>query len=371
MAVIVGALWQWVTVTANYGGNWTALFFTGATQKHPALVASEHIYLFANSTGYDGQMYHYVAHDPWMRSDLKLYVDNPLLRYRRVFIPLIAYCLALGQTGLIDRAYELVCLLSIGLGVYWSCRLALSVKSAPAFGLLFLLMPATLVTLDRLVIDGGLAALTAAFLYYSRSPSWRLFVVLVCATLTRETGFLLLLAYCAYLAWRREFRMTGIFLLSAVPAVAWYSYVRAQSGNIPSGFTLVPLSSIVQALAHPWPYPAGVPFVNAVHAADFLALLGMLLAFAIAFRWFARRPSDPWCIVSIPFVAMALALYIPYHWQNVYDYGRVYTPVLLCLAALSARHRRPWLLTPVAMILPRVAIQLTPQLIGVVRWLSA
>ena len=36
-----------------------------------------------------------------------------------------------------------------------------------------------------------------------------IFVVLACAALTRETGFLLVLAYCAYLAWRREFRMAG------------------------------------------------------------------------------------------------------------------------------------------------------------------
>src|SRR5579863_287925 len=195
LAVVLVAAWQCSTVRANYSGNWTALFCTGAEEPHPPLVAAEHIYLFPNSTGYDGQIYHYIAHDPFLRSDLKTYVDDPRLRYRRIFVPLLAYAIAWGHSGWIDPAYEFVCLLSIGLGVYWSCRFAQSVDLSPAWGLLFLLAPAIPVTMDRLVIDGTLAALTAAFIYYSRSPSWKLAVVLICAALTRETGLLLIAAW--------------------------------------------------------------------------------------------------------------------------------------------------------------------------------
>jgi hypothetical protein len=114
------ALWQWATVTANYRGNWTALFCTGALQPHPPLARSEHVYEFANSRGCDGQFYHH-AHDPFLRSDLKNYVDDLRLRYHRIFVPLLAYGLAFGDQTLIDRAYELVFLLSVVLNVYWSC----------------------------------------------------------------------------------------------------------------------------------------------------------------------------------------------------------------------------------------------------------
>jgi hypothetical protein len=368
--VFLIALWQCATVTANYGGNWTALFCTGAIQPAPPLAASEHLYLFVNSTGYDGQIYHYVAHDPFLRTNLKSYVDDARLRYRRILVPLLAYLFALGQSRLIDSAYELVCLLSIGLGVYFSCRFAQNAGLTAAWGLLFLTMPAIPITMDRLVIDGGLAALTAAFLCYSRAPSWKLFVVLACAALTRETGFLLALAYCAHLAWRREFRMAGFFLLSLAPALAWYGFVQANAVGRPYEASLIPLSSILWVLANPWSYPPGTPFPDAVRAADYLALAGVLLAFGLAFVGFLRKPGDPLRIAASLFAAMALVVQRPDQWQNVYSFGRVYTPVLLCLAAIGAQDRNPWLLAPVAMMLPRIAIQLAPQVLGVIRWIA-
>jgi hypothetical protein len=368
-AVLSAALWQWATVTANFGGNWTALFCTGAIQRHPPLAASERVYLFANSTGFDGQFYHYMAHDPFLRSDLKNFVDDPRLRYHRILIPLLAYGMALGQSGPIDRAYQMVCLLSIGLGVYWSCRLVQSAGLAAAWGLLFLAMPAVPIALDRMVVDGGLAALTAAFVYYCRSPSWKLFSILACAALTRETGFLLVLAYCSYLAWRREFRMAGVFFLSAAPAIAWYGYVQANTQALPYPISMLPFSAILRVLGHPWKYPPGTPFVHAVVLTDYLALAGVLLAFGFAFFWFARAPANPIGIIAALFAALALVFQRPDHWQNVYDFGRVYTPMLVCLSAIGAERRNPWLLLPVAMMLPRIAIQLAPQVLGL-SWMA-
>jgi hypothetical protein len=223
--------------------------------------------------------------------------------------------------------------------------------------------------MDRLVVDAGLAALTAAFLCYSQSPSWRLFLVLACAALTRETGFLLILAYCAYLLLRREFRIAGIFQLSALPAVAWYSYIQTRTTGKPYGMSLIPLSAILQALENPWRYPTGTPFVGVVHLADYIALAGLLMGFGLILYSYVREPSDPLRIAALLFVLTGLVFQRTDQWQNVYSFGRVYTPPLLCLAAVAAEHRRPWLLAPVAMILPRVAIQLTPQALGIVRWI--
>jgi hypothetical protein len=373
-AVVLVVSWQWATVTANYGGNWTALFCAGANQRQPPLAASERLYLFAGSTGYDGQFYHYVAHDPFLRSDLKNYIDDPRLRYRRILIPILAYGLALGQSGWIDAAYQLVCLLSIGLGVYWSCRFVQDAGISAAWGLLFLAMPAIPIAMDRLVIDGALAVLTAAYLYYSRSPSWKLFVVLICAALTRETGFVLVLAYSACLAWKRELRVAGVFLLSAVPALAWYGYVQVHTIGQPTVISLIPFSSVLWVLENPLNYPSGTPFVGAVRVADYLAVAGMLLGLGLAFRCFVRRPfdspRDPIRIAAMLFAALAAVVQVTGTWQSVYAFGRIYTPLLLCLAAIAARSRNPWLLTPVAMILPRVAIQLAPQALGIVRWVA-
>lgn len=367
---VVVLFWQWATVHANYGGNWTALFCTGALTRQPPLNTSQHVYVFANSHGYDGQFYRYIAHDPFLRSDLKNYIDDPRVRYRRILVPLLAYGLALGQPALIDPAYEFVCLLSIGLGVYWSCRFAQNIGLDAAWGLIFLAVPAIPITVDRLVVDGALAALTAAFVYYSPAPSWKLFVVLACAFLTRETGLLLVLAYCIYLACRREFRMAGVFLLSAVSAIGWYAYVQAKTAPMPYQMSMVPLSAILRVLGHPWKYPPGTPFASTVVLADYLALAGVLLAFGFAFIWFARRPADPIRIAAALFATMALVFQRTDHWQNVYDFGRVYTPVLLCLAGVAAQSRNPWLLLPIAMLLPRIAIQLAPQALGIIHGIA-
>ncbi len=331
--------------------------------------------MFANSSGYDGQFYQYFAHDPFLRSDLKRYVDDPRMRYHRILVPLLAYGLALGQPAAIDTTYELVCLLSIGLGVYWCCRFGMNAGLSPAWGLLFLAMPAIPITIDRLVVDGALAALTAAFLYYDRSPpsrykNWKMFAVLACAALTRETGFLLVLAYCAYLMWRREFRMTGLFALSAVPALAWYAYVQANTSGATYRPFFIPFVQIARAWAHPSKYPASVPLIPAVVGADYLAFVGVLLALGFALLWFIRVPYEPARITAALFAFMALFFQITGQWENVYTYGRIYTPVLLCLAAIGAEQRNPWLLLPVAMLLPRIAIQFAPQILGIIHWLN-
>jgi hypothetical protein len=361
-------LCQWATVHANYGGNWTALFCTGAEQPHPPLVASEHVYLFPNSTGYDGQLYHYVAHDPLMRSDLKSYVDDPRLRYRRILIPFLAYALALGQSRWVDPAYELVFLIAVAAGVYWSCELARRNGFDSRWGLLFLLLPAVPVSADRLVVDAGLAALTAAFLLYESRP--KLFLVLAAAALARETGVLLLLAYEIHLVWRRQFRLAGIFLLSALPALFWYAHVQARTVGVPYGLSFIPLSAIVHDVMHPWPYAAGTPFSPAARFTEYLAVAGVLLSFALAIVWYVRKPAWTVSIAAMLFALMGLFIQRYDQWQNVYDFGRVFTPSLACLALIAARERKPWLLAPIAMVVPRIVVQLGPQTLGIVRWIA-
>jgi hypothetical protein len=352
-AIALVTVWQWATVNANYGGNWTALYCTGALQPHPSLVETEHVYVFPNSTGYDGQLYHYVAHDPFLRGDLKAYVDDARLRYRRILVPALAYALALGRQEWIDPAYELVFLLTVGMGVYWSCRLA------GAWGLLFLLIPAVPVMMDRLVVDGALAALTAGFIYYRDGPRWKLLLVLACAALTRETGFLLIAA--AFL-----WRPAALTAASAIPAVAWYGYVASKTPNTSYAFSWVPLSGILHVLANPWRYPTGTPFVGVVVAADYLALAGALLAIGLAFYLVGTMP-EPVTVAAALFAALAVVVQRPDLWQNVYDIGRLQSPLLVCLAAVAVLHRKPWLLAPLAMMLPRLAMQFAPQVLGVIQ----
>jgi len=104
LCVLSGLALQSLVVNFRYGGNWTALFYTGSNFKVPPALAGERVYVFPNSTGYDGQMYHYVAHDPLIRTDIWRYMDNSRVRYRRILLPAIAFLLAAGRQAWIDPA---------------------------------------------------------------------------------------------------------------------------------------------------------------------------------------------------------------------------------------------------------------------------
>jgi hypothetical protein len=103
-----------------------------------------------------------------------------------------------------------------------------------------------------------------------------------------------------------------------------------------------------------------------VVVADYLALTGAVLAFALALVWFARHPCDPLRIAAALFAALGLLFQIAGQWQNVFTFGRIYTPLLVCLSGTAALARNPWLLLPVALMLPRIAIQFAPQVLGVI-----
>jgi hypothetical protein len=370
-AVLIVLAWQWATVTANFSGNWSALFCTGQLQAQPPALAYEHTYLFPGSTGYDGQFYHYIAHDPLLRTDLSTYVDSPRLRYRRILAPALADLLAFGQAEWIDRAYRLVMLLAIACGVYCACRYCGEKGIAPAWGTLFLLFPAIPIAVDRMVVDVLMATFTAAFLLWCRKPSWQLFLVLCGASLTRETGLLLPAAYCAWLVWHKQIRTAALFALSTLPALSWYAYVAPHTSDTLFAGSVVPLSGMLRAFLHPEVYAPGTPFVAVVNVANFIALCGVLIAFVMALKQCLPRPKDTVRLLALLFVLTGAIVPIADFWTNVYAYGRVFTPLLLCLGAFAVETRRAVFLLPAAMMLQRIAIQFAPQVEGIGRWLLA
>ena len=122
-----------------------------------------------------------------------------------------------------DAAYIGVVLFWILLGVYWLGRYAVLEGHHPAWGLAFLLLPATLTSIDRMTADVALAALCVAFVLYSKERSSAgLYLVLLLAPLVRETGALLLAEQCAHDAAAIRWRRAAVFATAILPAAAWY-----------------------------------------------------------------------------------------------------------------------------------------------------
>src|SRR5271155_5481638 len=94
VAVAFSFACQYLTVHENYGGNWTALFCIRPGMPIPDFLKSEKLYIFANSEGYDGQVYHLIAHDPWMRKGSAEAIVDASFRYQRILVPALAWMLA-------------------------------------------------------------------------------------------------------------------------------------------------------------------------------------------------------------------------------------------------------------------------------------
>ncbi|MCX6624430.1 MAG: hypothetical protein NTY38_25890, partial [Acidobacteria bacterium] len=107
LAALLVLGWQALTVQANYGGNWTGLFRTGGRMRVPPHLTPTTL-RSTHPQGYDGQFYRTLAHDPLLLRDTAKYLDSPLLRARRILVPLAVWILALGRAGAVDMVFILV-----------------------------------------------------------------------------------------------------------------------------------------------------------------------------------------------------------------------------------------------------------------------
>lgn len=359
--------WQTLLVTWHYDGNWTALFYTGDYGRIPPELASEGIYRLPGSAGYDGQFYHYIAHDPFLNRGMDDYVDNPRLRWRRILVPFLAWTAAAGQSRWVDPAYFAVTLAWVFLGAYWLSRYCRICGHHPAWGLAFLLVPAVLVSIERMTIDTALAALTIGFaLYAEAEPSWKLYPVLVLAPLARETGLLLVFAWCAWLLVRKDWKRALTYSTAIVPFLGWLAFLSARTApDLTPWCSWLPLSGIITRTLHPIQYPVTGLWYAVAAATDYLAVFGIWTAFGFAVAALALRPRKltPMEAAAAAFAVLLAFLARPDIWTEAYAFGRTLSPLLVLLALAGMARGQWWALAPLGLVLPRIAAQMVAPLL--------
>jgi hypothetical protein len=312
--------WQALKVHREFGGNWTGLFETGRDFPPPPALAAEHILIVSDTTGYDGQFCHYIAHDPFFRHGLDRAIDFPRQRYGRILIPLAAWLLAAGRQNWIDPAYHAVLLGFVFLGAYWCARRGLA--------LLFLFLPATLLSIENSTIDVALLALCAGFLLFHDAPARKLLPILMLAPLVRETGALLIAAAVGAALLRKQWGRAALFAAAALPWLAWIGFVWAHTIAQPYPITAVPLSDAASALLHvrsPLPGLGGVLLTILERS----TAVGSVLA-AFLGLWQLRRPG-PVTIACALFGLLGILLQRPDVWVNYHAHTRVLSPLYLLL----------------------------------------
>jgi hypothetical protein len=359
LCALSGLALQFLIVNLRYGGNWTGLFCTGSKFQTPPALAGERVYIFPNSTGYDGQMYHYVAHDPLIRTDIWRYMDNSRVRYRRILLPAIAFLLAAGRQAWIDSSLFGANLLFLFLGAWWLSRYLDSLGLQARLAALFVLTPAALISLDRLTVDLAFTALCIGFALYVRlRQDAKAYTVLVLMCLSRDTGFVLAAAACLALSAERRFAKAMVLATATLPASVWYWRVKLMTpGYSDKGFgQLIPFNGIVETLLHPITYPFG-RLVNAgLGWLDRLAVLGFVLAVLLTV-WLIGRNGFGQMEAAMALWSL-LGLCLPRtFWEDCYSGSRVFTPLLIyvMLRAIPAVGWRS--MAPLLMVIPRVVLQ--------------
>jgi hypothetical protein len=379
LAVVLLASWQFLTVHFNRHDDWTALFCTGAREPLPPQLAAT-TYLFANSAGYDGQMYRYVAHDPFAELGFPKYIDSAMLRYRRILVPGLAFVLAAGRQQSIDVSYILTIAIFVFAGSYWLSRWAAIQGLHPAWGLAFLLTPATLIAMDRMTVDVAIAACTVGLAYYISIQSIpKLYGVLVLACLARETGILLLGAMCLYELWSRRFTRALLWATACIPMVGWYLFLftrlRGVGNGVPRWFVLRFGWGVFERILDPRRYELPGALEAITRSLDVMAMLGIVCAIAAAAILLSTRSRDPLTLTAALFAILAVVLTAPRYWNEVFGYARVFTPLLIAIAlrAVGWRGRTRhwwWMLLPTVLVDLRVGFQLGPQVLGILQGIA-
>lgn len=362
VALLLVLLWLLLTVHYNDHDNWTALYYTGAQSTVPPQLGDEDVFQVRGSTGYDGQYYHYIAHDPFFQRGMEKYVDNPHLRYRRIFVPALAYLLAFGNEEYVDSLYLAITLAFLWAGAYWLSRFAAVHGISPWAGLAFVLIPSVLVTLDRLTVDLALAALAIGFIYYADRGHWRtLCLILTIAPLVRETGVIFIAAICIW-KWRKAW----LFALCALPFLAWELLLRLRWGSDQTVYTTsIPYSALIDRTLHPVQFALTSRWLAIASALDYLALLGIWAALALCVWLLWKRKFDLAAIAALIFGAFAGTLGAPQIWSDAYAFGRTLSPLLIWLALRAIIDRQWSMLIPISFAVPRILFQFQPQCKGI------
>jgi hypothetical protein len=354
---------QWFTVAAHYQGDWTALFCTGALRPVPPAL-EQSTYRFENATGYDGQFYRYISHDPFFQRGYTSYIDHPRLRYRRILVPWLAFVLGFGQKEWIDAAFFAVLAGSVALGGFWLALFAERNGRSPWWGVSFAGLSGVLISGNRMTIDVALLALCAGYALVAKRSDWKTYLALSLAVLARETGLLLLGAHCLHLLLERQVRRCLIFASAAMPAALWTWYVSQHAARTPAELADWNFTSVGGGFWHLLHLVLAGDETVAWRLLDLAALLSivaLLLAVAVPLVRCSEELWDlhlyAWLLLAVVLASLAAVQAVPY-WQSVFSYGRSLSPLLLLHLVRYLQGGASWVLAPIVFLGLRVAIDI-------------
>jgi hypothetical protein len=202
--------------------------------------------------------------------------------------------------------------------------------------------------------------------------TWSTYLMLVAAPLVRDTGIILVAAWCVQAVLRRDWRSTFFGATSALPALAWWTYVRAHTpadGNV--YLARYPFGGILGQTLTGYADPTNTLWLRAAYTLEWVALAGIWMALGLAFYIGVsalRGRRAGWLELTAVLLAIfAASLNQLDLWASAYATGRTMSPMLIMLALLAWERRRALFALPLLLVVPRIALQYEAQLLSVFR----
>lgn len=272
--------------------------------------------LVPHGQGQDGQTFWLMARDPLLLHPARLAAaeDRPAYREQRVLYPLVvAPFRALGERAMV-WALLLVNLAAVGLGAYFTARLARAIGAPDRMTWAFVLNPAVVVAVFMDASDAlAIALVVAALAFIVERRMWWAAAAFAAAALTKEVALLAPAAVALTLVFRRRDRRDWRAAVTlAAPAfaatVAWAVYVRVRLGWPATKVEELawPFGGFGEAYRRGWR-----PFHDWGHMAAAVAML--VLAVAVVVAWAGARQS------LVLTAALPFALLFPFLSGQVLD----------------------------------------------------
>ena len=301
----------------------------------------------ADTVGYDGQFYAYIAADP---VGARPYLDNPAYRYSRPVYPLAARALAGAQQRLLPWTLLLLGIAGVFAAIFALASVLTRSNVSPWYGAIFGAYPGIFLAVSDDLAEPlayGVLALGLLVWYAKRPRVLGAALLFGLAGVTRETTLLFPVTLALWLALReRRLRpaaaMLGIalapYVLVKVALAVWLgSWGEARAAQLES----LPFLGLV----HQWPW-------SDYQVQQILAVVAPAILGPIVVWWATRKVTPELCLLIVNVVVLVLLLPEP-SWAGYLASGRIATGVivafLLCVPALlqSGRVAQAWI--PIAL----------------------
>ncbi len=181
--------------------------------------------------GYDGQFYYDLARSPL---DPATRLDKPAYRTARLLYPLLARTLSAGQAALLPIVMLLINLVAITFTVFGLTKILVYRKQTPLWALGYAIWPGTLCGYFYDLAEPLCFALVVGGIWlFLRLPKaiWRVGLLFLLASLTKELGLLWGLGWLLYYLTRREWQSAAkLAVIWLLPFGVWQFWLQLKFG---------------------------------------------------------------------------------------------------------------------------------------------